>query len=172
MNDLFTVVIGGTIEVGGLDKVWEKSADRLQFFDFDPDPTVRHTFWTQLIGGTFIFLSIYGVNQAQVQRLLATKSVKSAQFALWLHWPILMALSLTTSFSGLVIYAYYKDCDPLKRGIISKGDQLLPLFVVDTMSDKPGLAGLFISGIFSGSLSTVSSAINSLAAGMKGFLFK
>ncbi len=32
------------------------------------------------------------------------------------------------------------------------------------MSDKPGLSGLFISGIFSGSLSTVSSAINSLAA--------
>merc|ERR1712141_317219 len=40
----------------------------------------------------------------------------------------------------------------------------LPLFVVDTMSDYPGLSGLFISGIFSGSLSTVSSAINSLAA--------
>ena len=32
------------------------------------------------------------------------------------------------------------------------------------MSDKPGLAGLFITGIFSGSLSSVSSAINSLAA--------
>ena len=41
---------------------------------------------------------------------------------------------------------------------------MLPLFVVDTMSDIPGLAGLFITGIFSGSLSSVSSAINSLAA--------
>ena len=41
---------------------------------------------------------------------------------------------------------------------------MLPLFVVDTMSDTPGLAGLFITGIFSGSLSSVSSAINSLAA--------
>jgi len=41
---------------------------------------------------------------------------------------------------------------------------LLPLFVVDTMSKTPGLAGLFITGIFSGSLSSVSSAINSLAA--------
>jgi sodium-coupled monocarboxylate transporter 8/12 len=28
----------------------------------------------------------------------------------------------------------------------------------------PGLAGLFVAGIFSGSLSTVSSAVNSLAA--------
>lgn len=128
------------------------------------DPTIRHTFWTQVFGGLFIFLSIYAVNQAQVQRLLATKSIKSAQKAIWMQWPILALLSFTTSFAGIVIYAYYKGCDPIKLGRISKGDQLLPLFVLDTMNDKPGLAGLFISGIFSGSLSTVSSAINSLAA--------
>ena len=32
------------------------------------------------------------------------------------------------------------------------------------MGGYPGLSGLFVAGIFSGSLSTVSSAINSLAA--------
>lgn len=42
--------------------------------------------------------------------------------------------------------------------------QLLPLYVVETMGMVPGLSGLFVSGIFSGSLSTVSSALNSLAA--------
>ena len=42
--------------------------------------------------------------------------------------------------------------------------QLLPLFVTDTMGGYLGLSGLFVAGIFSGSLSTVSSAINSLAA--------
>ncbi|XP_049797294.1 putative sodium-dependent multivitamin transporter [Schistocerca nitens] len=41
---------------------------------------------------------------------------------------------------------------------------LMPLYVVDTMSGMPGLPGLFVAGIFSGSLSTVSSAVNSLAA--------
>lgn len=35
---------------------------------------------------------------------------------------------------------------------------------MDTMGHMPGVAGLFIAGIFSGSLSTVSSALNSLAA--------
>ena len=60
------------------------------------------------MGGMFIFLSIYAVNQAQVQRLLATRSLKSAQKALWLQWPILAALSCITSFAGLVMYAYYK----------------------------------------------------------------
>lgn len=42
--------------------------------------------------------------------------------------------------------------------------QLLPYYVVETMGQFPGVAGLFIAGIFSGSLSTVSSALNSLAA--------
>ena len=42
--------------------------------------------------------------------------------------------------------------------------QLMPIYVVDSLKNIPGLAGLFVAGIFSGSLSTVSSAVNSLAA--------
>jgi len=42
--------------------------------------------------------------------------------------------------------------------------QLMPIYVVDSLKNMPGLAGLFVAGIFSGSLSTVSSAVNSLAA--------
>ena len=40
----------------------------------------------------------------------------------------------------------------------------MPLYIVERMSQIPGLPGLAVAGIFSGSLSTVSSAINSLAA--------
>lgn len=42
--------------------------------------------------------------------------------------------------------------------------QLMPYYVVDTMGHIPGLSGLFVAGIFSASLSTVSAAVNSLAA--------
>lgn len=42
--------------------------------------------------------------------------------------------------------------------------QLMPYYVVDTMGMIPGLSGLFVAGIFSASLSTVSAALNSLAA--------
>lgn len=40
----------------------------------------------------------------------------------------------------------------------------MPYYVVDTMGLIPGLSGLFVAGIFSASLSTVSAALNSLAA--------
>ena len=102
------VVFGGSFVLGGINEVFYLAQDRLEFFNMTIDPTVRHTFWTQSVGGMFIFLSIYAVNQAQVQRLLATRSLKSAQKALWLQWPILAALSCITSFAGLVIYAFYK----------------------------------------------------------------
>lgn len=40
----------------------------------------------------------------------------------------------------------------------------MPLYVLETMSNIPGLSGLFVAGIFSASLSTVSACLNSLAA--------
>lgn len=40
----------------------------------------------------------------------------------------------------------------------------MPYYVVDTMGHIPGLSGLFVAGIFSAALSTVSAALNSLAA--------
>lgn len=92
---------------------------------FDPDPTVRHSWFTLIIGGGVTFLSLYAVNQTQVQRYLTVKDLKSAQKALWWNWPILTALSLCTSFSGLAIYSKYYNCDPVKAGYINSVDQVI-----------------------------------------------
>lgn len=43
------VVIGGTLVIGSPMEVLLRAQDRLHFFDFNPDPTIRHTFWTQLV---------------------------------------------------------------------------------------------------------------------------
>ncbi|KAK2710364.1 putative sodium-dependent multivitamin transporter [Artemia franciscana] len=160
------VAVKGSLDAGGVKGVLEIADEglRLQAPDFRIDPKIRHTVWTQVFGGIFTFLSLYGVNQAQIQRLLTVKSLKKSQASLWLNWPILTALSLITSYAGLSIYSEYAYCDPLLTKRITNSDQLLPLFVVDTMGNLPGIPGLFVAGIFSGSLSTVSSAVNSLAA--------
>lgn len=47
-------------------------------FSLNPDPTERHTFWTLGVGGIFLMLSLYGVNQAQVQRYLSSRTEKEA----------------------------------------------------------------------------------------------
>ena len=61
--------------------------------------------------------------QAQVQRLLTLGTLKKSQLSLWVSWPILTLLSLSTSLAGLTVFAYYKDCDPVAEGRILKGDQ-------------------------------------------------
>lgn len=40
----------------------------------------------------------------------------------------------------------------------------MPYYVVDSMGHIPGLSGLFVAGIFSASLSTISAGLNSLSA--------
>lgn len=40
---------------------------------------MRHTVWGTVIGGTFVWLTIYGVNQAQVQRYLTVPTIELAQ---------------------------------------------------------------------------------------------
>lgn len=44
----------------------------------NPDPLQRHTFWTLGLGGVFLMLALYGVNQAQVQRYLSSRTEKQA----------------------------------------------------------------------------------------------
>lgn len=100
------------------------------YFSFDPDPTVRHTWFSLIIGGGITFLSLYAVNQTQVQRYLTVKDLKTAQKALWLNWPILTALSLSTSFSGLAIYSKYYDCDPVANHSITITDQVSIIFLI------------------------------------------
>ena len=76
------------------------------------------------------------------------------------------SLLLMCSYAGLVIFAFYdiQGCDPIKAKLVEKPDQLFPLFVMQVMGDIPAIPGLFVAGVFSGALSTVSSGLNSLAA--------
>ena len=64
---IFAVIIRGSLAVGGVREVLRIAADRgrLQFLNVSADPTVRHTLWTQLIGGMFVYCSIYAVNQVR-----------------------------------------------------------------------------------------------------------
>ena len=83
---------------------------------------------------------------------------------LYYNLPGLILLAVMAIMSGVVIYGKYRDCDPVTLGIIERHDQLVPYFVMDTLSKYPGVAGLFVACVFSGSLSTLSSGFNALAA--------
>uniref|UniRef100_A0A8C9ZHN1 Solute carrier family 5 member 6 n=1 Tax=Sander lucioperca TaxID=283035 RepID=A0A8C9ZHN1_SANLU len=74
------VIVVGVQQTGGVSEVWRKvrEGNRISALDLNPDPTERHTFWTLGVGGIFLMLSLYGVNQAQVQRYLSARTEKEA----------------------------------------------------------------------------------------------
>lgn len=55
-------------------------------------------------------------------------------------------------FTGILVYAYYYGCDPLTLGRIQTDDQILPLFVMETVGHLRGVPGLFIAGVFGAAL--------------------
>ncbi|XP_062262582.1 sodium-coupled monocarboxylate transporter 1 [Platichthys flesus] len=166
LSGFVAVIARGAVLQGGLTRIWEDAGEggRLEAFDFDPDPLKRHTFWTIVVGGSVMWVSIYAINQSQVQRYISCKTLGHAKTSLYLN---MIGLWLTVSlavFSGLTMYSIYKKCDPLLNGDISTADQLLPYLVMDILAIYPGIPGLFVAAAYSGTLSTVSSSINALVA--------
>ncbi|XP_018412135.1 PREDICTED: sodium-coupled monocarboxylate transporter 1-like [Nanorana parkeri] len=160
------VIIRGVVVQGGIQTILNDSyyGGRLNFWDFDPNPMRRHTFWTIVIGGTFLWTGIYGVNQSQVQRYIACKTRLQAKLSLYFNLLGLWAILACAVLSGLILYSVYKDCDPWTSKRVSAPDQIMPYLVLQILQNYPGVPGLFIACAYSGTLSTVSSSINALAA--------
>jgi Na+/proline symporter len=83
------------------------AAGRLRVFDFSLSLTNTYTFWSGVIGGTFLMLSYFGTDQSQVQRYLTAKSVDEARSSLLVsaYWKIpLQALIL---LMGVLVFVFY-----------------------------------------------------------------
>ena len=83
------------------------AAGRLQVFDFSFDLSKTYTFWSGVLGGTFLMLSYFGTDQSQVQRYLTAKSVDEARSSLLMsaYWKIpLQALVLLV---GVLVFVFY-----------------------------------------------------------------
>ena len=84
------------------------SAGRMRAFDFSFNLTETYTFWSGVIGGTFLMLSYFGTDQSQVQRYLTARSVDEARSSLLMsaYWKIpLQALILII---GILVFVYYQ----------------------------------------------------------------
>ncbi|XP_041863103.1 sodium/iodide cotransporter isoform X2 [Melanotaenia boesemani] len=166
LSGFIAVLIHGTVLVGSPSQVLEIAINgsRVNFNDFDFDPRKRYTFWTLSVGGTLVWLSMYGVNQAQVQRYISCRSERDAQWALFVNQVGLCLIVSSAATCGIVMFAYYHNCDPLKSGKISAPDLYMPFFVLDIFRNHPGFPGLFLACAYSGTLSTASTSMNAMAA--------
>ncbi|BHF75260.1 hypothetical protein SprV_0501835600 [Sparganum proliferum] len=162
----FIMIIAiGAAQLGGLDNIVQiaKEGKRLDVFNFDFNPFVRHSFWALTFGGAGMVLSIYATNQTSVQRYLACKDLKTTRTAIHLNLPLNIVFMTLQCLGGLVSYATFVGCDPKLAGETTASDQVLPYLIMKLFNHIPVVRGIFISSILAAALSTLSSGINSIA---------
>ncbi|XP_017075076.2 sodium-coupled monocarboxylate transporter 1 [Drosophila eugracilis] len=157
------VAILATFYITDLDDLLNKLEEggRLTFGNIDPSPYVRNTVWSVIIGNTFYWTSVNAVNQSVVHRYMSLPSLKMARISIAIFVIGSIIFYSLLCFLGLLIYHTYKDCDPISAGQIMNSDQLVPLFVVQSVGHIYGIPGLFIAGIFGAGLSSLSISFNS-----------
>lgn len=81
LGSIFLILGCGITWAGGITAVWKNSEQnqRLEFFNFDPSPTVRHSLWSVVLGGTFYWATMFCSNQASVQKYLSVETIGQAR---------------------------------------------------------------------------------------------
>ncbi|XP_049829722.1 sodium-coupled monocarboxylate transporter 1-like isoform X2 [Schistocerca gregaria] len=159
------VLVLGLVGAGGFSQVWQAASEggRADFFVMTPDPFVRNSFWTVVVGATVSWVGGIAVHQGMVQKFLSLPNMRAARKSLAGFTFGMILIHLISIFCGFLLYADYQDCDPIKTKEISRPDQLLPFYVMKVAGHVPGLPGLFVAGIFGAALSSMSGCLNALS---------
>ena len=120
-------------------------------------------FWPMLLGGFFLYLSYYGCDQSQAQRLLTARDERTARDALVLNGLLRFPLVLTYCALGLLL-AGLLHVDPAFAALMRDrpADSLVPAFMMGYL--PAGLRGLLLAALLAAAMSSIDSALNSLAA--------
>jgi SSS family transporter len=166
------VVQTGVYVVGGAAALWllgdgveggwsailngARGQGKLQWLDTHTGIDRPHTLWAGLIGGGFLSMASHGADQLIVQRLMASGSLTDARKALMGSGIVVFAQFTMFLFIGIGLFAFYQG------EAFARPDAIFPRFIVEVM--PAGLTGLVIAAILAAAMSTVSGALNSLAA--------
>jgi SSS family solute:Na+ symporter len=154
---LLQKIPGGWPEVA---QVAAASGGKLRVFDFAFSLTQSYTFWSGLLGGTFLTMASHGTDQTMVQRLLAARNERDSKKALLVSGVIILVQFTLFLVIGVMLFVYMRS-----GGLIVPAgdpDRIYPAFIVQRM--PVGLAGIVLASIFAIAMSNASGSLNSLAS--------
>ncbi|MFO7984297.1 MAG: sodium:solute symporter [Desulfatiglandaceae bacterium] len=158
-------ILGGMLTPQDL-LLLKSEPDRLQVFDFAATGLgdgQTFAFWPMLMGGFFLYLSYYGCDQSQAQRLLTTATPEEAQKALMINGILRFFLVLTYCAVGVLLIPFLLSHPEFAAKLEHRQpDFLLPYFLIEYF--PKGILGILIAGFFAASMSSIDSALNSLSA--------
>ncbi|WP_298421845.1 sodium/solute symporter [uncultured Kordia sp.] len=164
-------------EKGGLVNGFDPA--RLQVIDFNLGIGKGNEYGIlpMILGGFFLYVSYYGCDQTQAQRLLSAKNEKTVRNLLLVNGLFRFPVVLVYCLMGLIIGGLISIAPDFLQDIASttqqhfpeefakngmKADLMLPVFILKYLPH--GLIGILMVGILSAAMSTLSSTINSLSA--------
>jgi SSS family solute:Na+ symporter len=136
------------------------SAGKFHVFDFSWNLTTTYTFWSGVIGGTFLTTASHGTDQLIVQRLLSARSEGQAKTALLVSGVVVLFQFSLFLFIGAMLFVFYKLFPP--HFAFTRTDTVYPVFIVSRMPH--GISGLLIAAILAAAMSNLSAALNSLSS--------
>lgn len=135
-------------------------AGKFRVFDFSGGLGTTYTFWSGVIGGTFLTIASHGTDQLIVQRLLAARSEGQSKAALLFSGGAVLAQFALFLLVGAMLYVFGR-VDP-QIMTFSRSDSIFPAFVVTRMPH--GVSGLLIGAILAAAMSNLSAALNALSS--------
>jgi Na+/proline symporter len=84
------------------------ASGKMDILDFSFNLENRYTFWSGIIGGSFLALSYFGTDQSQVQRYLSGKSVKEMQLGLIFNGLLKVPMQFFILLVGVMVFVFYQ----------------------------------------------------------------
>ncbi len=146
---------------GGFSEAWRIAAENGKFHIVNTslDLSQVTTIWSCVLGGAILSLAPLTTDQAILQRLFTTKSVKDCKQSVILQSVLIVPISLLLYAVGIVLFVFYRNHTDRLAGLTTN-NAILPLFAVSELPS--GIAGLVIAAIFAASMAVMSAGINSL----------
>src|SRR5204863_3692038 len=180
LGGIYALVYIPSLVDGGAAAVFSKAkeAGKLHWLNLLPPPGFSWpkflfdapvNLWMGIIGGTVMVMSSHGAEQLIVQRVLACKNVADGRKALALSAMVIFPLFLIFLLVGAMLWVFYQRHpfqiplpEPRPGSGIKANDFIFPIFM---MTEVPHvLKGFLIVAILSAAMSSVSSALTSLAS--------
>ncbi|HHC80977.1 MAG TPA: sodium:solute symporter [Flavobacteriia bacterium] len=97
------------------------ASGKMDILDFSFNFENRYTFWSGIIGGSFLALSYFGTDQSQVQRYLSGKSVKEMQLGLLFNGLLKVPMQFFILLVGVMVFVFYQfNPSPINFNPIAK----------------------------------------------------
>lgn len=128
---------------------------KLNPLDTSIDLTIAPTVWSGVLAMTLFHITVYGANQMMVQRAMAARNIGDAKKSYLMMGYGAFAIYFLFFFIGALLYVHFEGqpFDQSNEIILTFANALA----------IPGLMGILVAAVLSASMSSLSSAFNSLS---------